>query len=436
MKKNILLTILFLIVLTACNPGANNRHDPVLQQITINGYAVTAINLKAIPDEVTKIGLSEFFAELEVIPLDSATEALITNSTIYFADDFFLLGTQTTGGSAHLLRFDYEGNYLNTIGSEGRGPGEHFGYLITTLKYNPILNTVLVSWGSFENQLFRPDGTFLSTIQVPVELMSNISILVKDKYFSYGSTTSRPRMLNDSVKVVFYKSDGTITKIIKRTNYPPENTTAYTPFGNASLFTYNDEKKIYFPGDHTIYRVENHNLMPVAVIRHDENILPFNKLTTPEEIIGSYQLEILAETERNWFIKKSIYTEANFREFENEPGQWGGSFDTKERLIVIDKKTNKGKIYSFTDDLLYIFPDKFVNKSLPWQGWQKGFGAYMTVSPGGFLNAQKVSEQLDKRSPEVVRKLEVLDGISANDNHILFIFRFQEAVEINSFSES
>ncbi len=420
--------LILCFIIAACEPAEDGRQ--VLRQVTVNGHSVTEINLHAIPDDVSRIGLSDLFADVEIIPLDSDPEALIKNATIHFADDFFLLGTQTAG-AARLLRFDYEGNYLNTIGSEGRGPGEHYGYLITTLKYNPDFSKVLVSWGSFQHQFFRPDGTYLGEVQLPVRLLDNISFWADDEYFSYGTTAGRPRLPSDSVKVVFYKSDGTITKLIKRTNYPPENTTAYTPFGNASLFTFNGKKKIYFPGDHTIYRIENSHLVPAGVISHDANVLPYNALTSPDEIVGSYRLEILAETERNWFIKKSIFTEANFREYEDEPGRWGGSFDTKEQLIVIDKKTKKGSIYTFTDDLLFIFPEKMLNRSLPWHDWQEGFGAYMALSPGIILKLQESSEKRDERSPEVARKLEVLDGITMRDNFVVFIFRIKEAVEIN-----
>lgn len=421
------LLLIACFVIASCDPAENGQS--VLQQININDHSVTEINLEAIPNDVTQIGLSEFFAGFEAIPLDSRPEALIENATIYFAEDFFLLGTQNFPGPARLLRFDYKGNYLNTIGSEGRGPGEHHGYLITTLKFNSILNKVLVGWGVFEHQLFRPDGTFLGQIQMPIKLLDNISFWSDDEYFSYGSTTSRALLPRDSVKVVFFKSDGAITKLIQRTNYPPENTTAYTPYGNASLFTYNGKKKIYFPGDHTIYRIdENRDLVPAGIIRPGENILPFNELTSPEDIIGSYSLEILAETDRNWFIKKSIYTEANLQEFENEPGRWGGSFDTKERIIVIDKETNKGKIFKFVDDLLYILPEQFSNIILPWQA---GFGAYIALSPRMFLKAQEASKQLDRRRPEVKQKLEVLKGITPNDNFILFIFRFRDKIEIN-----
>lgn len=412
---------------TACAPDTTDQ--PVLQKTTLNSHPVTEIDIGAIPDEVTQIGFSDFFADFNVIRLESSVEALASNATIQFADDFILLGTQHFPGAARLLRFNYEGNYLNTIGREGEGPGEHRGQYISTLEFYKESNTVLVSWGALENrQLFRPDGTHLRDIKVPMRLLENIARWSEDEWFSYGSTTGRSRYPRDSVKIVFYTSDGEITKRINRTNYPPRNTTEYTPTGSASLFSVGGTRKIYFPGDHTIYRIEDRELVPEAVIRPGENIVPFNELTAPDNIIGSYSLKILSETDRNWFIKKSIYTEADFEEFENQPGRWGGRYDTREQLLVIDKETNKGKMYAFTDDLLYIFPDELSKNILP---WQEGYGAYIALSPDMYIKFTEASKKLDQRSPEVARKLEVVDGISMDDNFIIFIFRFREEIEIN-----
>lgn len=412
-------------ILTACS--SNNSSNAILQETTVDGATVTEINIDAIPSETEEIGLSEFFADLEVIRLESSEEALVMNTTIDFTDDFFLLGTQTSQ-AARLLRFDYEGNYLNTIGAEGGGPGEHRGQMITTLKYYQADNTVLVDWGGLErSQLFQPDGTHLQDIEIPVQLLGNINRWDEDEWFSYGNSTGRPLHPSDSVKMVFYATDGTITKQIDRSNYPPDNTTDYTPSGQPSLFTFQGTPKIYFPGDHTIYRIENKELIPDAVIQPGENILPFNELTSPDNIVGSYDLEILSETERNWFIKKRIYTEADFKEFENRPGQWGGRFDTREELIVIDKQTNKGRTYTFTDDMLQMFPEQLSENIPP---WEEGVGAYAALSPDIYLKMKKASENSDQISPEVTQELEKLEGITMDDNYIIFKFNFKDEIVI------
>ena len=119
-------------ILTACS--SNDTSDAILQEATVDGATITEINIDAVPSNPEKIGLSEFFDGLEIIRLESSEEALVMNTRLDFADNFFLLGTQTSQ-AARLLRFDYEGNYLNTIGAEGGGPGEHQGSLITTLEY-------------------------------------------------------------------------------------------------------------------------------------------------------------------------------------------------------------------------------------------------------------------------------------------------------------
>lgn len=114
-----LLLALAIAAVSACTSGPDGL--PVLTETTLNGRTVTEIHIDAIPEEVTQIGLSEFFAGMNVIRLESSRKALATNYRMHFADNFILLGTQASG-AARLLRFDYEGNYLNEIGGEGAGP--------------------------------------------------------------------------------------------------------------------------------------------------------------------------------------------------------------------------------------------------------------------------------------------------------------------------
>ena len=432
MSLNFIATIHLLVILginiPACTPG-KSTDPPLLQETTIDNHTVTEINIEAIPNEVTQVGLSEFFKDFDVIRLESSREALAANATLHFADGFFLLGTQNFPGAARLLRFDYEGNYLNTIGQEGGGPGEHRGQYVRTLEYYKDINTVLVDWGGFGNpQHFHPDGTHLGDIRMPMQLMSNIARWAENEWFTYGHTTDRPRYPRDSLKIAFFSSDGEIISRTNRTTYPPTNSTEFTPYGDASLFTFKGDQKIYFPEDHTIYHIDSRKLIPDAVIRPGKDILSFNQLTDPEDIIGKHDLEILSETDRNWFIKKSIYTEADFKEFKKEPGRWGGMYETEDQLIVIDKETNKGKIYKFKDDLFYILPEEFSKSMLP---WQEGFGAYLPLSANRYLRFKKASKKLDHRSEEVSRKLEVLDDLSKNDNFVIFTFSFQQEVEIN-----
>lgn len=258
--------------------------------------------------------------------------------------------------------------------------------------------------------------------------MNEIVRVSEDTWFSFGNTAGRPRGPRDSLKAAFFSGEGTLERRIERTSYPPENSSEYTPSGSASLYSSGGERKIYFPEDHTIYRVAGQELVPEAVIRPGENGTPFNELTSPENIVGTHRLEILSETDRNWFIKKMIYTEADFEESQNQPGRWGGRFETREELLVIDKETARGRAYTFTDDLLYMLPEIFSQNLLP---WQENFGAYMVLSPDLFLKFQEESEMLDRRSPEVKRELEKLNGLTADDNFIIFAFPFREEIAID-----
>ncbi|MDZ7773158.1 MAG: 6-bladed beta-propeller [Balneolaceae bacterium] len=414
--------LLAALLLTGCSSGAPD--GPVLSETTVDGRTVTEINLDAIPEEPVEMGLSEFFEGMNVIRLESDPDALAMNAQLYFADDFILLGTQGSE-AARLLRFDYQGNYLNEIGAAGQGPGEHSGNMINNLAYYEDDNTVLADFGALGEpaQLFRPDGTFLDVVRWPYRLMSNIQRLSADTYFSYEGTAGRPRYPRDSLKIVFYESDGTVTRRIDRSVYPPENTTEYTPYGSASSVTYNGEHKIYYPEDHTIYRVGDGELIPDAVIRPGENIRPYNKLMSPEEVEGTYDLELLSETDRYWLIKKSTINEVEIQEFTNQPGRYSTRIsDSQEELLVIDKETGEGRAVVFTDDLLHMLPEMF-SKRLP--PWQEGYGAYLAMSADIYLKFLRESERIDRRTPEVQEKLQVLDDLEPEDNYVIFRFPFQ-----------
>lgn len=142
-----LLYLITALVLTTAACSFNTGEDRVLGETVVDGTTVTEIDLGLLPSETESIGLSEFFSGLEVIKLDNTDEALAMNAMeMFFAGDFFLMGTQTSG-AAKVLRFDYNGNFLNIIGREGGGPGEHTGYEVSTLEYYKDDNSVLVDWG-------------------------------------------------------------------------------------------------------------------------------------------------------------------------------------------------------------------------------------------------------------------------------------------------
>lgn len=421
------LTIVAGISLSACSSGVPD--GPAFGETTIEGNTVTEINIDAIPQEPTEIGLSEFFDGINVIRLESTQEALTMNTmAMFFAENFILLGTQTSG-AARLLRFDYEGSYLNSIGGEGGGPGEHRSSYIMDVQYYEDDNVVLADWASQEpKQLFRPDGTYLGVIRMPFRLMSNINRLSENEWFSHEGTAGRPQYRRDSLKIVFFDRNGNVNRRVDRTIYPPENSTQYTPTGSSSSITYNGVHKIYFPEDHTIYRVEGQELVPDAVIRPGEKVLPYNELVDPANLVGRHSLKLLSETDRNWFLEKMVFTEVDAKEWDDQPGRWSMRFSARAELLVIDKRTGKGQAYTFADDLLHILPEAFSNQ-LP--NWQAGFGAYLSLPAGAYLELTDQSNRIDRQSPVVREKLEVLDDLTPEDNYIIFHFPFRDEIVIN-----
>lgn len=72
------------------------------------------------------LSLADFVERMELIPLDSRTEALISNQTASFVvyDEGYMFVDRREGG---IKVFNRDGTYVGTIDKTGRGPGEFIG---------------------------------------------------------------------------------------------------------------------------------------------------------------------------------------------------------------------------------------------------------------------------------------------------------------------
>ncbi len=99
--------IIYLIICIAVIAGCKNEID---SEIIIN------------PDNAIdkEVYLSDFVEELVYIPIDN--EVIFSGIiSIDICGNYIVIGTQVEP----LLRYDIEGNFINRIGSHGRGPGEY-----------------------------------------------------------------------------------------------------------------------------------------------------------------------------------------------------------------------------------------------------------------------------------------------------------------------
>ena len=405
--------------------GCTGDQERVFRYTKQGGQKNQEIFLDRISSDTLEIALSDLFLSFRAIPLETRKECLIQNVSFTPAGDDLLIGTQHFPGPAMLYRFDKNGKYLNTIGRGGKGPGEHSGYLQSFCRYYANDKTVLVLWAGDDPQWFRIDGTLLKTIKMPYWNLINILKWDDDEWFSLGNPAGIPHDGVDSLIMVFYREDGTITKKIPRHRYPPEGVKGYVPSGwGSSVYAYEPDWRIYVEGIDTLYTVKNKDLVPVGILHPGKGMLDYNKVTDPKYLKGKFSLGFLAETDNNLFLRKSVIKKADVKQYK--PGHWGGMFDTEEVLIIIDKKTGKGAICKAKDDL-YGF---ITGKKFSWFDWHPGgYVSYGIPVP----DLQKMISDYESQqevAPEISARLQPLKKLNEEDNPVLFLFKVKKYIEI------
>lgn len=426
---NKLIPFLFFIAfLSACRANDENK---VLQEVAFKDGVLTEIHIEKISPEIQQIKLSELLEEFRFIPLETNEKCLISNTKIHFSEDFILVGTQNFPGTARLYRFDNNGNFIDEIGTAGRGPGENEGESIEVIHYCEEDNTILAKWtGRNDNpQLYHNSGKLLFEIQKPENLpwhhFRDIYSWDDSIWFSSGSIAG-PNIMSfrDSVALIFYNKDGEILRRIPRKSYPPDR--GYSPVGwNSSVYRYDNQWRLYMHGNDTVFNLADMNLIPYAVLVSGTDAYPYNQSITPEQLIGKYYLNILAETPNNWFINKTTTNEANVREFA--PGQWGGQYSGESQLIIVDKKSMDAITVQLTDDIFNFIPEEYLSMGLlEWQDNRVYFALppYLLKDLIEDININNITNETAKRVIEKIKYIPV------DDNPVVFYFALKEGFEI------
>jgi hypothetical protein len=426
MKFNFsLLLTIFILLMFSCK----DTEKSVLRDISFQDGKIAEINLDNIPVEVREFKLSELFSDFQTIPLETRPECVIGNTKISFSKDFIFVGTQNFPGASKLYRFNKNGSFINEYGKEGRGPGEHEGYLPSQVIPFEEDSLLLVNWqGNDDNsQYFSLNGFFKGEVILPMELLSEIYNWSDKEWFSFGNCAGKPEFQRDSCKLVFFNDQGKILKTIPRLKYPNTRTEDFTPYGGLnSIFKFNNQWKIYIPGVDTIFKLVDKNLIPTDILNRGKNGMPYNSIMAPEELTGKFDLKILAETDNNLFIQKYIIKSVETNQYK--PGKWSVSIMPEYQLIIIDKKSRKATYVKLIDDIFQFLSDDFLNSRLEWTDNPK---VYISVQAMAYLKAIKESKPVDGLTKEALSHRDKLKGITENSNPIILTFSLKERIRID-----
>jgi hypothetical protein len=192
------------------------------------------------------------------------------------------------------------------------------------------------------------------------------------------------------------------------------------------LYRYGDEWHFHNPGNDTIYAISGLNYETIAVVKMGEGGVQLNEVIDPSEVIGQYNIEILAENQRYWMIKKTLITVADVKDYG--AGQWGGMWDWDHSFVIVDKETGIAQNYKFEDDLFGIIPWGEMNYHF-W--WDDSGRFYMVI--GAMNLVESIDQALeDGTIPDknLDRVKELRQSITEESNPVLFLFEEREKYKI------
>ncbi|MFO8234336.1 MAG: 6-bladed beta-propeller [Bacteroidales bacterium] len=187
--RNFLFSILILL-LFSCDAG---NEDRVVSTVNLDGRKIPVIHFDNLPAELSETGISEIIDDYRVIPLETKEECLVGNAMTYLFEDKIIVGTQIDfPGPVTCYMFDENGKYIKEVGAGGNGPGEHSGYLLSSLLPLPDTKMFVLSFTT-EKQLFNKDAEFVSDVKQPYDLMGNSVSYSGDTWYSPGAVKGHPQ---------------------------------------------------------------------------------------------------------------------------------------------------------------------------------------------------------------------------------------------------
>ena len=124
--KSTLLSIVTLLVVSACQPSATSlvaisweQLPVVAERVEHNGQPLVVCHWNQLTDSIA-LPLSHLVEDLEIIPLENRDEAYARNTSIRISDNYILLHSSR---NIPFKLFTRQGKFIRNIGNSGNGPG-------------------------------------------------------------------------------------------------------------------------------------------------------------------------------------------------------------------------------------------------------------------------------------------------------------------------
>lgn len=246
MKKSLCL-ILSAVILFSCG---DNKTTP--------------LRVVEISDKNAAGNFSSLIESYEVMPFDNRPEAYFRYATKITTTGSLWLFSQPNEGK--IVAFDYKGNYLNTIGRKGRGPGE-IGY-INDFIYDKTDSTVTV-YDNGKAKKFSLDGSFLGMQDLPFR-PGRVAIF-GNKYFVVNTDMpSAVKEANFELRVL----DRNYSAVDQRIPLTSENVIGAALYGQSMRTGLNLDHAWYFSlsGDTIFHIYGDGKIKPAYKFSYDKDI--------------------------------------------------------------------------------------------------------------------------------------------------------------------
>ena len=235
--------------------------------------------------------LSRLYNHYEIMPLGSSEDVLIgqIDNLVPF-DNRYYAGDSQTG---KILVFDKKGEYIFSVGRQGRGPGEYTRFLDFTIGPDSLL--YVLSDSPTKIGRYRPDGVFLDEFDVPLAM--NLAV---DETFIYLYADGRYKPGERAQAYQLYVLDKKGKEVARSLSLDEVKSYPYSMKYNHSRPFSATENGMLFSMllDETIYRLKQGKVTSAYTLNYGAHTIPdhlFNEDRNPDDFFTSLAKERYAK---------------------------------------------------------------------------------------------------------------------------------------------
>jgi hypothetical protein len=398
MKSIFRYSFLFLIVigLFSCNSKQEYRFDTEEKEILID------------LDQPITFDASQFFDTCFIVPLDDR-ELIGEVSEVYFDQEKIIITDRKI--TQRIFQFDWKGNLLRLIGTEGEGPGEYkFQRDVQLLSDDEIIIYSNATNKLVFQNIFEKKGRDLK--------LDTLGPLTDFKWFNSKYHLTRENSSYQSNQIIILDSSFKVLKQIDlNEKFLSQDQSKYGMGKDHLIFPKWKKEGFYFSDTENPYFLDfdNDQLKDIYRVRFSEREVDYSRISTGSEL---GKLNMAKEFNLVYFSNNlQVHSDFMFLGF-------GEGIYSK--MAIWDKKSKIAyPIKNIENDLTIIPGINSIGISVELSS-QLGYHLFMIDAP----TLLDMLEEVETKDNFYLERLRALN-IQSDDNPVLLFFRFKERVELD-----